>query len=129
MQRILIGFDYYRVIQLREVLILLGEMWDFSVCLRTGSNPADINKFRSHTWFFILGPSVEGSTLVVGGDGRFFMREAADIIVKVGQIIYKIFTINDKYLAFWYKIENKYLSFSFLRKHLVQSVILVAKSR
>jgi len=30
-----------------------------------------------------IGPSVEGSTLVVGGDGRYFMREAADIIVKM----------------------------------------------
>lgn len=30
-----------------------------------------------------LGPELEGSTLVVGGDGRFFMVEAVDIIIKM----------------------------------------------
>lgn len=44
---------------------------------------------RNYTQNFVqsilssIGPSVEGSTLVVGGDGRFFMKEAADIIVKM----------------------------------------------
>jgi hypothetical protein len=28
------------------------------------------------------GPELEGSTLVVGGDGRFFMTDAVDIIIK-----------------------------------------------
>jgi phosphoglucomutase len=44
---------------------------------------------RNYTQNFVqsiissIGPAVEGSTLVVGGDGRFYMREAADIIVKM----------------------------------------------
>jgi len=30
-----------------------------------------------------MGPALEGSTLVVGGDGRFFMTDATDIIIKM----------------------------------------------
>ena len=29
--------------------LLYDAILDFSVCLKTGSNPADINRFRSHT--------------------------------------------------------------------------------
>jgi len=44
---------------------------------------------RNYTQNFVqsilssIGPSVEGSTLVVGGDGRFFMKDAAHIIIKM----------------------------------------------
>lgn len=33
--------------------------------------------------FAALGTDVNGSTLIVGGDGRFFMKNAVDIIVKM----------------------------------------------
>jgi len=36
-----------------------------------------------HSIFSALGDKLEGSTLVVGGDGRFFMKEATDIIIKM----------------------------------------------
>jgi len=38
---------------------------------------------------YSIGPELEGSTLVVGGDGRFFMTDAVDIIIKES-ILFKI---------------------------------------
>ena len=32
-----------------KLFVIRGAIHDFSVCLRTGSNPADINRFRSDT--------------------------------------------------------------------------------
>ena len=40
---------------------------------------------------------MEGSTLVVGGDGRFFMTDATDIIIKV--FVVKLLALPDSLRA------------------------------
>jgi hypothetical protein len=41
-----------------------------------------ISLVKNNQFFVNPGPELEGSTLVVGGDGRFFMTDAVDIIIK-----------------------------------------------
>ena len=70
---------------LLELLMLLGLL----MLLRVSKGNPQVFQQKNYTENFVqatlsaLGEQLEGATLVVGGDGRFFMTEATDIIIKM----------------------------------------------
>ena len=59
-----------------ENCLLYDDTHDFSVWIRTGSNPADINKFRSHTAIYI-------SCMILWTDERGYVNNTKKKILKI----------------------------------------------